>query len=126
MSKGWINAQIGFAAGSVAYFVTLGIIYVREFYQPKDSSGEAVDRVAEPFWHDVVSEANLDNGVQALILHLSALLAAALFFLANRPFREDPPSGAKSRSASAWIFGSFAVLDFWFSTSNLAPRLVPW
>jgi hypothetical protein len=126
MSRDWINAQIGFSAGSVAYFSFLTWASCSGHYRPKFQSGEVVDGVRMPFWHDLVSEANLDTGVQPNLLYLAALLGAALLFLLRWPVRQDPPAGAHSTIVSAWVFGPILVLNFWFSASNLAPFMVLW
>jgi hypothetical protein len=126
MTRDWINAQLGFTAGSVGYFSFLTWASCSEHFRPKFNNGEVVCGVRTPFWYDIVSEANLDPDVQPNLLYLAALLGAALLFLLHWPVRQEPPAGTRSPFLSAWVFGPAVVLNFWFSASNLAPRMVPW
>jgi len=126
MSTRWTNGLLGFSFGSLAYFAFLGVAYFTGIFRPEDYYLEAVDRVALPFWGEIVLGADLDSSVQAHVVYGAAAVGAALLALIDRPVRTPLPIGSPARTAVAYGFGSAVVMNFWFAVSNLAPQLTPW
>src|SRR5689334_10565769 len=133
MSKRLINAQIGFFAGSLVYFLFLWVAVLCEHYSIfqhySDSSNQSFTIVctfgpAQPFWYRAVSNAALSHRAQPHFLYLTALIFAAAFAWAHRPVRAGSSPKPRAIALYCCLFGAAVLVNLWFSGANILPRYV--
>jgi hypothetical protein len=135
MTKRWINAQIGFFAGSFVYFLFLWIAVLCEHYRVVQHYTDPPDQVfsitctfgpAEPFWYRSVSHAALSHRMQPHFLYLTALIFAAAFAWMERPIPPDKEARPAARVFSSGLFSAAVIVNLWFSAANVLPQYIRW